>query len=1192
MNKFFSIVCIFMCLGANAIAQQVQMEVVRTKAVDRYTPVINIHIEGENKWVGNRKGVFQVHSPEQATNLNVAATEWSLLQTPSGNRDLRFPLEDLLTQMGDGGQAIRSKQDRITAAIFEEKGSQLWVGTRKSGLFQFRTQPTLQLIKRHSPGGSESINTLYLDTQGRLWIGTAEGCTFGKDGKWKTEEKLFSIRAFAQSGTSTWVMGDDLLWKVDARENWEPVDIDASLTEGEVVDIAVDGNGLLWVASQIIARFDPATDEAIIFGPAEEFTSQDVSCMAIDAENAVWIGTNDKGLYLIQKADAMAVTCLFDKPLSCGANSKDASLKVTVSGGTEPYTYKWDGGLTGTNPQGLGPGEYSLTVTDGKGKSKSIKFPILNPNFTATAAQEKPAGEGGAPDGAAKVTVNGGIVPHTYEWDSGETTAKATKLAEGPHTVTVTDRAGCTATATVDVKRTVSKLNVVVSQTKAVGCAGAKDAALKADVSGGKAPYQYQWNTPSLMAGANLTGLPAGGYSVTVTDATGQMATGEFTVNNPEPVVASVKVDAAATTGNADGKATVTAKGGNGSYTYKWSTQETTAMATKLGEGAHSVTVTDGAGCTGIANINIVENVLPMKVTVMLISDIKCAGEKSARLRTDVDGGKKPYTYKWSSSEPASELEGGIPSGTYTVTATDSKGQTATASIEIKEPKAIVLTAKVDAPASTGNSDGKATAKASGGTGNLAYKWDNDEATATATKLAPGSHTVTVTDGNGCSATATVSITENILPLSVSISQEKEIKCAGEKSASLKAEASGGKGPFKFAWTGGGSGETVASLGVGSYDVTLTDATGATATAKFSVKEPAAITVSTKVDAPASTGNSDGKATAKASGGTGNLTYKWDNNEGTATATKLAPGSHTVTVMDGNGCSATATVSISENILAMEASISQEKDIKCAGDKTDLKVSINGGKGPYSIFWSSGSKSELATGIAAGSHTVTVSDASGKSVTANKQVTEPKPLKANVMKIRPATTDKTSNGKATIDASGGTGNFTYKWDSGETVPNAIALPAGQRSVTVTDENGCTATASFEVKTRIIPELSANNLRSGETIKLEKIYFQPDSTKMEETSRPTLDELYEFLQENTGIVIEVGGHTNGIPSHEFCDKLSTERAKNVAQYLVDKGLPANRITYKGYGKRKPVANNETPEGRAKNQRVEMKVVRVE
>ncbi|MCU0347173.1 MAG: hypothetical protein MUC59_09520, partial [Saprospiraceae bacterium] len=684
------------------MAAQVPMEVVRTKAVDRYSPVTNIHIEGDNKWVGNRKGLFQVHSPEQSTDAKIAPTEWSLLQTPSGNKDLRFPLEELLTQMGEDGQSIRSKEDRITAAIFEEKGSQLWVGTRKSGLFQFRTQPKLQLVKRHSPGGSDEINTLFLDTEGRLWIGTAEGCAFGKDGKWRQEEKLFSIRAFAQSGTSIWVMGDDLLWKVDAREKWTNVDIDEKLTEGEVVDIAVDNNGLLWVASQIIARFDPATEEATVFGPAAEFTSQDVSCMAIDAENAVWIGTNDKGLYLIQKADAMAVTCLLDKPLSCGANSKDASLKVTVSGGTEPYTYTWSGGLTGTNPQNLGPGEYSLTVTDSKGKAKAIKFPILNPNFTATATQEKQVSEApGSTDGVASVKVDGGITPHLYKWDNGETTAKATKLGEGPHTVTVTDRAGCTATATVDIRQSVSKLNVAISQTKAIGCKGVKDAAIKADVTGGKTPYQYQWNNPSLMAGANLTGLAPGNYAVTITDATGQSASAAFEVKEAEAITPSIKVEAAASTGKSDGKATASAMGGTGGFTFKWSTGETTATATKLGPGSHTVTVTDASGCTATANVTITENVLPLTVSIEQKGAIKCAGEKTAGLRTSTKGGKEPFQYKWSVTEPTTEEAISISAGTYTVTVTDAKGQTATASIQVPEPKPISLTAKVDAPAST-----------------------------------------------------------------------------------------------------------------------------------------------------------------------------------------------------------------------------------------------------------------------------------------------------------------------------------------------------------------------------------------------------------------------------------------------------------------------------------------------------------
>ena len=1346
MNKFFPIVFLFLFFKTTA---QVPMEVIRTKAVDRYSPVTNIFIDAENnKWAGNRKGLSQIFSPEQGNPVKLDPAEWSLLQTPSGNYDLRIPLEQLISQMGSEGQSIRSKDDRITAATFDEKRSELWVGTWNSGLFQFKTQPALKLMQRHHTGNSKlisnRIHTLFLDHSGRLWIGTEEGCVYGKDGKWKLEEKYFSIKAFAQNETDVWVMGNDLLWKVNAREFWEPVDIDEKLTEREVVDIAFDGNGMLWIASEIIARFDPATETSKIFGPAEEFTSQDVSCMAIDRENAVWIGTNDKGLYVIQKTDAIAVTCLIDKNLSCGANQKDAALKVTVSGGETPYTYLWAGGLTGTNPQNLGPGEYALTVTDAKGKSKSTKTTIPDPNLSLTGAQDKPAAEDGSPSGGATVKVQGGNPAYTFKWDNGETMASATKLSEGAHTVTVTDKAGCAATASINVSRKVGALAISISQTKNINCAGGAEASLKAEVSGGKAPYQYQW-TSGVMTGETATGLASGSYAVTVADATGQSATAQFVVKEPQAVAATVKVETPASTGNSDGKATTTATGGSGNFTFKWDNGETTATAAKLAPGRRSVTVTDGAGCTATATVTISENILPLAVSISQKQEVKCAGQKTAALLAEVSGGKAPFKFQWNANGLAGENVTGIPAGGYAVTVTDATGQTSTAGLEVKEPKPAEATAKVEAPASTGNSDGKATAKASGGTGNFTFRWDNGETTATATKLGPGNHAVTVTDEAGCTATASISISENILPLAVSISQKTEIKCAGEKSAALAAEVSGGKGPFRLAWTGGVSGETASSLAAGSYDVTVTDATGTTATTKILVKEPKPVEATAKVDAPASTGNADGKATAKASGGTGNFTFRWDNGETAATATKLGPGNHAVTVTDEAGCTATASISISENILPLAVSISQKTEIKCAGEKSAaLAAEVSGGKGPFQFAWTGGASGETASALAAGSYDVTVTDATGTTATSKILVKEPKPVEATAKVDAPASTGN-SDGKATAKASGGTGNFTFRWDNGETAATALKLGPGNHAVTVTDETGCTATASvsisenilplavsisqkteikcageksaalaaevsggkgpfqfawtggasgetasalaagsydvtvtdatgttasvkfavkeppaikaeitktrptstektsngkaftkveggaggytfkwddsettveasnlaagphsvtisdangcltvlnFETKIRIIPELTAETLRGGEVIKLEKIYFQPDSTNMDASSLPTVDELYEFLEENPGIVIEVGGHTNNIPSHEFCDALSSARAKSVAQYLVGKGLPANRITFRGYGKRNPIATNATPEGRAKNQRVEIKIVRLD
>jgi outer membrane protein OmpA-like peptidoglycan-associated protein len=85
---------------------------------------------------------------------------------------------------------------------------------------------------------------------------------------------------------------------------------------------------------------------------------------------------------------------------------------------------------------------------------------------------------------------------------------------------------------------------------------------------------------------------------------------------------------------------------------------------------------------------------------------------------------------------------------------------------------------------------------------------------------------------------------------------------------------------------------------------------------------------------------------------------------------------------------------------------------------------------------------------------------------------------------------------------------------------------------------------------------------------------------------------QFLKDNANIVVEIGGHTNGIPEHDYCDWLSTERAKAIAEFIVQKkGIEGKRVYYQGYGKRSPIATNRTEEGRRLNQRVEVKILSV-
>lgn len=116
-------------------------------------------------------------------------------------------------------------------------------------------------------------------------------------------------------------------------------------------------------------------------------------------------------------------------------------------------------------------------------------------------------------------------------------------------------------------------------------------------------------------------------------------------------------------------------------------------------------------------------------------------------------------------------------------------------------------------------------------------------------------------------------------------------------------------------------------------------------------------------------------------------------------------------------------------------------------------------------------------------------------------------------------------------------------------------------------------------------------RPGDVYRLDKLLFPADSARITRVAEGALTDLLRFLKKNTKITIEIGGHTNGLPSHRYCDNLSSARAENVANYLTKKGIKKTRIRYKGYGKRKPVADNTTAKGRRLNQRVELTILTV-
>ena len=437
-------------------------------------------------------------------------------------------------------------------------------------------------------------------------------------------------------------------------------------------------------------------------------------------------------------------------------------------------------------------------------------------------------------------------------------------------------------------------------------------------------------------------------------------------------------------------------------------------------------------------------------------------------------------------------------------------------------------------------------------------------------------------------------ISENILPLQVAIQQTAEVDCFGGSQAALEVKPTGGKGPFQYQWSQEGlSGKQAAGLKAGEYAVTVTDAMGTTQSAAFSVSQPEALAALAEVTAPASTNNSDGQAGITVSGGTAPYAYEWDNGETTPTARGLAPGQHGVTATDSRGCAATAIVEITENILPLQVAIRQVQEISCYGESNAaIVVEVKGGKGPFQYEWNDGNiTGERASGLVAGEYAVTVTDVAGTTRSAVASIGQPELLTVSITEKEPAFSDTSNDGKATAEATGGSGNYTFQWDSGESGARAKNLALGQHGLTVTDERGCTTSTNFEITERIMKELASGAVRSGQTIQMQKLQFEADSTNITEDNQPILDEIYVFLKSNPSIVVEIGGHTNNLPPPEYCDQLSTARARSVAEYLVHKGISPERVFYKGYGKRKPLFSNATEDGRRRNQRVEIKILRL-
>ncbi len=765
------------------------------------------------------------------------------------------------------------------------------------------------------------------------------------------------------------------------------------------------------------------------------------------------------------------------------------SATVAASGGTAPYTFNWNttppqNGVTAT---GLTAGTWTCTVTDNNGCSTTRSVPITQPATVLTNSLSAQTNVTcfGASTGSATITASGGTAPYTFSWNTTpvQSSASANALQAGTWTCIVTDARGCSSTRNVTITQPSAALATSVSTQTNVSCFAANTGSATVSAIGGTGPYTYSWNTAPAQSGATANSLPFGTWTCTVVDASGCSATQSVVITQPNVALGS-SVSAQTNvlcSGGTTGSATIAVSGGTGPHTFNWNTTpvQSSATATGLAAGTWICSVTDANGCSTTRNVTITQPSAQLSTSVSVQTNASCFGATNGSATISASGGTSPYNFSWNTT-PVQTVANAINlgSGSWICSISDANGCTTSRTITITQPSAQLSTNVITQTQVScfGASTGSATLSAQGGTAPYTYSWNTTpiQNGASASGLAAGIWTCTATDLNGCTNTRNVTITQPATALATNLGSRTDVNCFGSNTGSATVVASGGTAPYSYNWntTPAQTTANATSLTAGTWNCMVTDVSGCTTVQSVIIIQPTA-TIATTVDSRTHvtcSGASTGSATISATGGTAPYTFNWNTTpvQNGPTATGLAAGTWTCSVIDFNGCSTTRNVTITQPAAVLNATVSAQNNVNCFGASTGgATVSASGGTAPYTFAWntSPAQNGATATSLPAGTWTCTVLDNNGCTVTRTVTITQPaQALQSSLVSQTNVVCFGSTTGGATMSANGGNAPYTFSWNSApiQTGSSAMNLGVGTWICTVSDVTGCTSTATVTI----------------------------------------------------------------------------------------------------------------------------------
>ena len=510
---------------------------------------------------------------------------------------------------------------------------------------------------------------------------------------------------------------------------------------------------------------------------------------------------------------------------------------------------------------------------------------------------------------------------------------------------------------------------------------------------------------------------------------------------------------------------------------YTWTTLAGAAVGTGASVTVHPLVNTTyvvamtGGSCTHYDTVNVTLGSLNVATTP---TNVTCTGFGNGKIVVTPSNGVTPYSYTWSGNANTGNINtaSNLGPGTYTVTVDDVNTCSGTASVTITQPAAGLSTGNgviLVQPLCHGGANGAITLAPAGGTRPYSYSWSNAlPPDSTQPGLTTGNYTVTITDANGCSVSVSIPLGE---PAQITFGAPviQNVRCPNSTTGVITVSPTGGTGNYTYKWSqnAGLNSPTAQNLTAGPYTVTVTDVHGCTATATNTVSAAIAVTFNPPtIVSPTCNGQSNGSAKVNPAGGAPPYTYVWTpTGQTTQTATNLAANTYTVAVTDDSLCTTSTTVIVTQP--GAIVIVADSVNVLCNGNSTG-SINITGttnAVNPVGYAWGASAGNATTAGIAnlaANTYAVTVTDANGCQQNRSFNITQPPALVINpTTPVNDACLNYTT-GSIAASATGGTGVIKYVWSNQATTATINNLGAGNYGLTVTDANGCTATASYVV----------------------------------------------------------------------------------------------------------------------------------